>query len=291
MSISTGIAFAFVAMFAWGFGDFLIQKNVRRIGNLSTLFFITLFGALVLLPFTYNKIYSTINNGHSLIILLVTSAVLFIAAVLDFQGLKIGNLSIVEPIWSLEIPAASFLAFFVLGETISLSQIIIIILLLISLILLAIKKANINKSIKFERGVIVAIAGALAMGFANFMMGWGGRETDFVMVNFFTDSFIAIVTLVLIIIRGNFYVMCQDIKREWRSLVQMSIADKIAWLAFVLSMSLVPIAIATALSESYIIIAVLLGIFISKERLAKHQKVALICAIILAIVLAGSAGN
>lgn len=291
MSISTGIAFAFVAMFAWGFGDFLIQKNVRKIGNLSTLFFITLFGALVLLPFTYDKIYSTISDTHSLVILSITGVVLFVAAVLDFQGLKVGNLSIVEPIWSLEIPAASFLAFFILGEKISLFQVIIIILLLISLILLAIKKTSLNKSIRFEKGVIVAIAGALAMGCANFMMGWGGRETDFVMINFFTDLFIAIVTFVLILIRGKWSEMCKDIKKEWRSLVPMSIADKIAWLAFVLSMSLVPIAIATALSESYIIIAVLLGLFISKERLVKHQKIALICAIALAIVLAGSAGN
>jgi drug/metabolite transporter (DMT)-like permease len=53
-------------------------------------------------------------------------------------------------------------------------------------------------------------------------------------------------------------------------------------------MTLAPIAISVALSESYIIIAVLLGMFVNKERLRKHQIFGMIVAIISAILLASS---
>ena len=66
----------------------------------------------------------------------------------------------------------------------------------------------------------------------------------------------------------------------------MSLLDKIAWVAFAFAMSLAPIGIIVALSESYIIIAVILGLTINKEKIKFHQKIGLVMAIISAIVLA-----
>lgn len=51
----------------------------------------------------------------------------------------------------------------------------------------------------------------------------------------------------------------------------------------------ISIGIATALSESYIIVAVLLGLVVNKERLDVHQKIGLIVAIAAAITLAAIA--
>lgn len=39
--VSLGILFAFVAMLFWGFGDFMIQKSTRKIGDWETVFLIT----------------------------------------------------------------------------------------------------------------------------------------------------------------------------------------------------------------------------------------------------------
>lgn len=290
MSISSGIAFAFVAMLAWGFGDFLIQKGVRKVGNIETLFVATAFGAIVLLPFVYKNIISTFSDSYTLTVLCVTSLVLFVAAILDFEALKEGNLSIVEPIWSLEIPAASLLAFFLLNERVSFFQIILVISLIFFLCLLAIRKEKIKKLLTLEKGVLLAIFGAIFMGGANFLMGYGGRITDFVMINFFTDTFIAILCLIYIIYKGKMKSFIIGSSKEWRVLLPMAISDKIAWLAFVMSMSLLPIAIAVALSESYIVVAVLLGLFLGHEKLLKHQKIGLIGAIVVALVLASTAG-
>ena len=70
----------------------------------------------------------------------------------------------------------------------------------------------------------------------------------------------------------------------------MSIADKAAWVAFAFAMTVAPITIATALSESYIIIAVILGLAINKEKIHLHQKLGLVVAIIAAITLASITG-
>ncbi len=51
MNIEYSIILAFVAMLFGGVGDFFIQRNVRKIGNLESLAYIGIIGALGLLPF------------------------------------------------------------------------------------------------------------------------------------------------------------------------------------------------------------------------------------------------
>ena len=55
---------------------------------------------------------------------------------------------------------------------------------------------------------------------------------------------------------------------------------------FAFAMSLAPIGIVVALSESYIIIAVILGLTINREKLKLHQKLGLVISIFAAIILA-----
>src|SRR3989344_1304783 len=112
MNISVGIGLAFVAMLCWGFGDFLIQRSTRKIGDWETLFFITAFGAVVLAPFVYKDIPSLFTEvSRTTYILLGASVILLIAALLDFEALKKGKLAVVEPIWSSEVPVAALLSF------------------------------------------------------------------------------------------------------------------------------------------------------------------------------------
>ncbi len=66
----------------------------------------------------------------------------------------------------------------------------------------------------------------------------------------------------------------------------MAVTDNVAWIAYTFAMTLTAIGVATALSESYIIITVLLGLTINRERLEFHQKLGLVTALIAAVVLA-----
>lgn len=287
MSIETGIALAFVAMLCWGFGDFWIQKSTRKIGDLEALFFITFFGAVVLAPFAYKNLGAVFTGSwDTIIVILVLCVVLFFAAILDFEALRVGKLAVVEPIWSFEVPGAALLAFFILGEKVTLFQIVLIITLLAGLVMVSLKRKLNFRKVLLERGTILAFFGAVMMGAANFFMGWSSRLSDPIMANFLSDVFIAALTGLILISTGRFRSTIRDIASNKSVLLQMSIADKAAWLAFAFAMSLAPIAIAVALSESYIIVAVLLGIFINREKLQFHQTIGLILAVISALTLA-----
>ena len=107
---SSGIIFAFIAMLFWGFGDFLIQKSTRKFGDIETVFFITLFGAIILSPFVYKNLDEIFtSNWKGLIVLIVASSVLLFASIFEFESLKRGKISVVEPLWSLEIPSSALL--------------------------------------------------------------------------------------------------------------------------------------------------------------------------------------
>ncbi|MFH0987959.1 MAG: DMT family transporter [Parcubacteria group bacterium] len=286
MSISLGIALAFAAMLLWGFGDFLIQKSTRKVGDWETLLFITLFGAVVLLPFVWNDLPSLFNGDYKvLVVILIASISLFAAAIIDFEALRKGKLSIVEPLWSLEVPIAAFFAFFLISERISWLQTIFIVGLLVCLMLVSFREKKFNRAVLLEKGAILAIAGAILMGSANFFMGWGGRVSNPLMVNFCADVFMLVASIIYIVARHKVNCLFCDFKNSYKLLVPMALLDNSAWIAYVLAMTLAPIAVATALSESYIIIAVLLGLFMNKERLQLHQKIGLVGAVVSAIVL------
>lgn len=287
MSISVGIGLAFVAMLCWGIGDFWIQRSTRKVGDTAALFFITLFGAVVLFPFVYQDIPALFSESReTLIVLAVLCVVLLLAALLDFEALRVGKLAVVEPIWSFEVPVAGLLAFFILGERVSALQMFLIVGLLVGLALVSLKKQFRLRHLLLERGTTLALLGAIMMGAANFFMGWGARLSDPLMANFVSDVFIAVVTGVFLLVSGRLHRTLRDVRVNRGVLLQMSVADKAAWVAFAFAMTLAPIGIAVALSESYIIIAVLLGLAVNRERLAFHQKAGLVVAIAAAVTLA-----
>ncbi len=287
MTISVGIGLAFVAMLCWGIGDFWIQKSTRRIGNTVTLFSIALFGAVVLFPFVWKNLPEFFSSGaQTLLVIGILCVVLLIAAFLDFEALRVGKLAIVEPIWSFEIPVAGFLAFSILGETLSQFQLLLIIGLVFGLVLVSLReKVRWSKAI-FERGTLVAFLGAIMMGGANFFMGWGARLSDPLMVIFISDAFIALFTGAMLLWRGKGAHPLRDMRENMGLFLQMSIANKAAWVAFAFAMVISPIGVVTALSESYIIIAVILGLAVNKEKLLLHQKSGLVVAVVSAVILA-----
>lgn len=291
MEIQIGIILALIAMIGWGFGDFFIQKSTRKVGNWETLFIITLFGAIVLTPFVWKDIPGLFDFTNSKIwLLFFASFVLFIAALLDFEALKKGKLAIVEPIWSLEIPVSALLAFFILKEGITFGQIIIILSLIIGLVMVSFSSTNLSKKILLEKGAVIAIIAALFMGIANFFIGWGSRSSDALMMNWFLNVFIAIISLIFILVKSDFKIMLSHTKTQKYTWIGMCLFDNAAWIAFAFALSMAPMAIAVALSDSYIIIAVLLGMFVNKESLHTHQKVGLVLAIVSALILSVSVG-
>ncbi|MFA6254183.1 MAG: EamA family transporter [Candidatus Paceibacterota bacterium] len=281
-----GIAFAFLALVAWGVGDFLIQKSTRRFGNWQSLFFITALGTIVLFPFIAKDLPAVWANSKELILLTVTSFIIFLAALFDFQALRVGKLSVVEPIFALEVPIAALLASFILREHLTFYQISLIVLVILGIFLVSNRSLDFFKKFRWERGVQFALLATVGMGLTNFFIGVSSRATDPLMINWFLSLFIFVACLIFLTISGQWRKMFGYWQTEKRLILSVGIIDNTAWIAYAYSVLYLPIAIAVSISESYIALAALLGIFLNREKLKKHQYLGLVITVIAVIVLA-----
>src|SRR3989344_3696298 len=177
-----GIAFAFAALAFWGVGDFLVQRSTRRFGDWITLFFIEGFATFVMAPFVWHELPALFASPYELALLFGTSAVLLVAAVIDFESLRVGKLAVVEPIYALEVPVAAVLGGIFVGEVLSGVQLALTLVLVGAIMLLATKSLRDWRHVRAERGVWLAIIAALVMGTANLLFGLGGRAAGPLMV-------------------------------------------------------------------------------------------------------------
>ncbi|OGY97879.1 MAG: hypothetical protein A2855_02300 [Candidatus Liptonbacteria bacterium RIFCSPHIGHO2_01_FULL_57_28] len=281
-----GIAFSLIALVSWGLGDFLIQRSARKFGDWIAIFYITAFGSVVLLPFVYREIGPLFWNLRGLYILLAASVVITFAAYFDFEALRVGKISVIEPIYAFEIAVTAALSVFVIQEKISAWQALLIAAIILGIFLVSTKSFHHLRNIKWEKGVILAIIATAAMGAANFLFGIGARDTSPLLINWFTDVFITFVALCFIIAQSRFGEIATDLKHNKRLIFGVSIMDNLAWIAFTYATLYIPIAIATGISESYIALAVLLGVKFNKEKLEGHQKFGLVLTVLAAIILA-----
>ena len=285
--MTTGILFALAAMFFWGFGDFLIQRSTRKFGNWETLFLISFVGVAILLPLVVEDIVDLFSAGDPpLLLLFGASAILFVAAIMEFEALRRGKIFVVEPTWSLEIPVSAVLAFVILDESLTAVQSLLIGALIVGLFLISYKGKVFSKKFFLEKGIVISSVSAVFMGGANFFVGWAARETDPLFINFVISLFCMVGSAAVLYGRGRLGRTLETFREYPKLILPMCILDNFAWIAFAFAMTLAPIGIAAAISESYIAIAVLLGLFIGKEKLERHQKRGLVLALAAAVILA-----
>ena len=287
--LELGVIFAVAALFSWGIGDFLIQRTTRKIGDWEALFVIVFFGAIILSPFVYADLFASFTDS-TFIIMITMSVVMLFAAILDFEALKKGKLAIAEPFLALEVPVTTVLAFAVVNEGLQATEIFLVTTLIIGLVLVSVKSHHFKRKIWLEKGVLLMAIGATLMGIANFLMGFASRITNPLLANWFLDVGISAICIFYIILNHRTGKLVNDFKKNKKLILAVSIFDNAAWISFAIATTMIPIAIAIALSESYIALAVLLGILKNKEIIERHQKIGLITAtastVLLAVIVA-----
>jgi drug/metabolite transporter (DMT)-like permease len=284
-----GIVFATLAVFGWGIGDFLIQRSTRKMGDWETLFFITLFATIVLLPFVLTAFAAL--SLLDWVLLVGTSIVILVAALLDFEALRVGKIAVVQPVYAMEVPITIALATLLVGEHLSLLELELAALLLLGVFLISNKHLGHIRIKTMERGVWVAVLATLGMGLSNFLYGFSSRATGPLLINWFTSAFMAAATLVYLLSTSQSSAILRNLRHNKRLIFSVGVFDVVAWVAYASSTLTLPIGLATGLTESYIAVSAILGIVLNKEKLARHQNIGLIITIIAAIMLAVAATN
>lgn len=213
--------------------------------------------------------------------------VVVFAALFDFEALRQGKIAIVEPIIGLELPITVGLSLALAGESLSFLQLFLISIVFIG-IMLAITSHHTHlyyhKRI-FERGAILAGIGAIGMALTNFLVGVSSQGISPLVTIWFAHSLLAIVCGIYVLSKGEFRSLISDFKNHPKPIIGQSIFDNVAWVSFAKATTYIPIAIATTISESYIALAVLLGLFVNREKLRAHQIAGITLAIFGVIML------
>lgn len=265
-----GIIFALIALFCWGLGDFFIQRASRKTGIVDALFYITALAAVALLPFIWKDLASL--NSNQIAILISSGVIVFLASLLQFKALEVGKLAVIEPICSLELPITVIIAGILGREHLSVLSYFIIALVFIGIFVAVMPHKHYLRNLgRMEKGSWLAFGGAFGMALTNFIIGYASQQTSPLLSIWATHTIIAILCVVLLLHQQKLHsVVVNFVKFPLVSIAE-AVADNVAWIAYAFAVIYIPISIAVTIGESYIILAVLLGIFFNQEKLKHHQ--------------------
>jgi uncharacterized membrane protein len=259
-------------------GDFFIQKSSRLVGVWHSLGYISFLGSIGIFPFVKEEIPALMFNAEAIQLFSLAAIVALFASLFDFEALKEGKFSIIEPLLGIELPLTVGLSIALGGEVLSILEGALIVITFLGIILSVtahVKHLHYHKRL-LEKGVIYAGVGAIGMALMNFLVGHASQETSALATIWFIHSFVALFVMIYIISRGQLKEMFTNVKKNFSVIVPESILDNLAWIFYAFATTLIPISIATTISESYIVGGVLLGVLVNKERLKKHQFVGVV---------------
>ncbi|MFA6269337.1 MAG: DMT family transporter [archaeon] len=279
---------AFAAMVFWGFGDFLIQKAVRKIGDLEALAFLCFVGAICLFPFVLNDL-NLLFSLENLLVLLLLGIITFVGAMFTFEAFKKGKISVVEVVIEFELPVTIVLGFVLFSEVLSIWQLLLVAPIFFGILLMAVgsgsKKVS-NPFQRIEKGVILGIVAAVGMGLINSFTALSSRQISPIMAVWFPFLVTGIVCFIFLVKQGKLRNSLVNIKKYKLLVLGMAVFDTAAWLFYAVATSSYNIGVITAITESYPVIAIVLGVLINKEKITPHQCVGALIAIGASLLLA-----
>jgi drug/metabolite transporter (DMT)-like permease len=277
---------AFVAMVCWGIGDYCIQRSARVMGDVEALTWIGVIGAIGLLPFIIPQLGELGVRGNVALLLLL-GLVTFAAAILDFEALKIGKLSVIEMVVSLELPFTILLGALFFNDIITVWQVVIILILMWGVALTALTPAKIH--FRWEKGIFLALATAILMALVNFLTALSAKEITPLLAVWVPWVIFTIICLVIIWKRNGTRTFFSHARHHTKLIVIMGVFDTVAWIAYAYATSNGELGIITAITESYPAIALALGVWLNKEKIQEHQYLgaglALVASFLLAMTL------
>lgn len=282
-----GLVAACGALLSWTFGDYAIEQTTREIGNWKAIFFIGLGAFIGLTPFVYKDIGTALQNISDIKMLVTLSSFSLLTALLLFEALKRGKLSIIEPIFGLELTSVVILSIVIGGEKLNPIFYILSAVVFGGLILAVTNWHHLRlKKELIEKGTMLAIIGALLMGFTDFLTGQSSRALSPLLTIWFLHVSIGLFSLIYLLFKGQAGHLFRDLRRHPKTVVSLMFFDNFAWVCYGYAMVFLPISIATTITESYIALTVFLGIYLNKEKVQRHQIIGVILVVLAVLMLA-----
>lgn len=284
--MNIGLLAAIGAVICWSFGDFFIQRTVRKIGSIESLFFIGLIGSFLLFPFVAAELPSAFSNSNILLSLFFLGFITLLVSLTNMFAYREGKLSIIDPLLELELPVAIILGIVFLKESISAEQLLLSFAILAGIILISIKNfSSLSYKLLLEKGALLGIATALGMGFMDFAATIVARTASPLLAIWSAWLMFGVACGVFIFYKKRFRGIILDARKNIKLILAEGIFDTSAWSFYAIALVSLPLSITTAMTEIYPAFAVLLGVHFNKEKINMHQKFGIGLALVSAVWL------
>jgi len=280
------IIFALVSYLGWGVGDIFGTIVTRKIGAFSTTFWSLLFSfifASLYIPFALVSLHSL--SVH-LLFLNLFLGVLFLLGITAFnEALKVGNASLVGTIAaSFSVLVVIFSVLF-LRESLSMLQIIPIIIIFAGLILSTLNIKEFRKGIKInDRAIKLAIFTMFSWGIYFTFIKIPIKQIGWFWPNYITLCLFPLVYLCIKL--QKIELKKPNVKGALLSLFAMVFLSVIANFSFNISLSKGFTSVVTPIAGSYPTLFVILAFLVFRDPIKRHQIFGILTTLVGIILLA-----
>lgn len=269
-----GILFGLLSMIGYGVGNAISKTPIKKIGSIKSIFYLN----AIISIFLFLILLATRQAHFEIRYILIAAMISFIAYIplfFFYQALKLGKVGIITPIANSSVIFTIILSIIFFKESLSLMQVLAIILIILGIILISINLTDFAGSHLFQlsSGIPFALITSILWGLTFFLLkipvGPLGPYLSSLILQFGITIFSGIHLLKT---HDGFAIKERGV---WPYLFAIAIADTVGILFFYLGISLYDVSIISALTFSSPWVAVLLGRIIYKEKLAINQYLAI----------------
>jgi transporter family protein len=274
-------------MFGWGIYDFLGGVFTKRIGPYKSFFWSQL-AALLSIALIALISKTSINISTLIIILCALGALLYSAGYLFFfKGFEIGNVSIVAASMNLWAVFTILFAFIFMGQRLSTTQTIGVLMIITGATLAALKWSDIrNQGLKLSAGVKEAVIGAFFFG-----VFWNISEIISRQVGWLFTTLFVKFGIILFLLIFSFLVKREislsKVNMQTKYMVVLMGIFEVAAVALVnFGLTIGHAILITPIASTLSIVTITLAVVFLKERISRLQGLGIVLAIVGIIVTA-----
>ncbi len=271
------IGYGIVSMVSWGFADFLTKRIVGAVGYYRLLLYTHLVGLAPLLPLA---VWFGVSIPHSMKttgILIASGVCSFSAVFFLYRGLAVGKASIVTPVASTWAIAAMLFSFILFGETLSLSQILCIVMVLAGILVLSMRS---NADGRSNVGIAYAFACMLFAGLNSILFKVASKDVGEIGTLFFNRILVTIILLVTISFLRSPLLKISG-RTPYKSMIAAGLTEFAGMVGFIVGVGVGIVSIIAPISSASPAVTVVLAQVFLKENLTRMQKTA------IALIIAG----
>jgi uncharacterized membrane protein len=277
MNESLSVLFAITSMVGWGLGDFIAKTIVAKASAYRTVLFSQCVGSLpfFLVTFMYDW---TVPDG-SLVFLTALSAVLSTVILYSFyQALKLGKASIVSPVSSCMTVVAVVLSVTILGEALTMPQILLISTVFVGILLVAVQGSD-TRSTASNVSILLALLVVFLGGGNTILQKWIAETGHYLMGFLLTRIFMLSFLALLFPIFGKETSVVVP-RASYSRIVLLGLIDVAGFFAWFMGLREGFVSIVVPISNSCSAVTIILAHTFLGERLLLHQKIGIIAIVI-----------